>query len=722
MTRSRRRITLLGGGAAALMIAVAVGAAGSGATWRPPTAANVRAAHIPSDARLEARDGRLLQEIRIDPTRRVLSWTPLDDVSPALVEAVLESEDRRFFAHGGVDVSALAAAAWQRVTSGTRRGGSTISMQLVSLLDDDLRPKTGRRRTWSEKARQMQAAWQLERGWSKEQTLEAYLNLVPFRGEVEGITAAAGVLLGKSPHGIDAAEAVLLAALLRAPSAPPTVVMGRARRLAEATDISLADQALDRAADQVFAIPDRRGPTPRLAPHLTRRLLATDPDARLARSTLDADIQRLATRALARELASVRSNNVRDGAVVVLDNESGDVLAYVGSSGTQATSPHVDGARARRQAGSTLKPFLYGLALERRLLTAASLLDDSPLEVGLAGAVYRPRNYDEAFRGTVTLRTALASSLNVPAVRTQRLLGEPAFVDRLVALGFTGLVTTGDHYGPSLTLGTAEVSLLELANAYRTLARGGVFTPVRFRVDDEVPPERRVYEQGASFVIGGILSDREARSATFGLENALATRFWTAVKTGTSKEMRDNWCVGFSADYTVAVWVGNYSGEPMHEVSGITGAAPTWLHVMSYLHRDRPSLPPPAPEGVVTRHVSFPDGRARKEWFLSGTEPADAHVRHAAPPAQILSPVDGTVLVLDPDIPLSHERVALVASSTEAGLTWRLDGQPLGAATAPVLWTPRAGRHRLRLEDASGEAIDQIGFRVKASGRRARPD
>lgn len=697
---------------AVVLVSLWVGSsAWQGLEWSPPSADEVRAAHRSSDARLLARDGRLLHEVRIDRNRRVLGWTPLERVSPALVAAVRRSEDQRFREHRGVDPWALAAAGWQWLTEGVRRGASTISMQLVALLDADLRATAGRR-TWSEKLRQMRAALDLEDAWSKDEILEAYLNLVPLRGEVEGVTAAAGVLLGKEPHGIDAAEAAVLAALLRAPSARRAAVRQRARDLLGGAP-GPSRATLDTALDRIFAVPNRRGPTPRMAPHLAQRLLAASPDSRTVHSTIDADLQRHATRALAHELASVRRHNVRDGAVLVLDNDSGDVLAYVGGSGALSNTPHVDGVRARRQAGSTLKPFLYALALDRRILTAASLLDDSPLEVPLGGSVYRPRNYDESFRGRVSLRTALASSLNVPAVRTQRLLGEPAFVDRLTALEFGGLVTTGDHYGPSLTLGSAEVSLLELANAYRTLMRGGVHTPVRFTSNQAPEGSRRVYSRATSFVVADVLSDREARAATFGLENALATRFWTAVKTGTSKEMRDNWCVGFSGDYTVAVWVGNDSGEPMHEVSGITGAAPTWLSVMSYLHRDRPGRAPAAPEGVTSRRVSFPDGAGRIEWFLDGTEPAQTHVRKAHPPAHIASPAEGALLALDPDIPAGRQQLALVASPAGSNLVWQLDGKALGPADQPVLWPPRAGRHQLRLLDDTGAEVDRVRFLVR---------
>jgi hypothetical protein len=279
------------------------------------------------------------------------------------------------------------------------------------------------------------------------------------------------------------------------------------------------------------------------------------------------------------------------------DNATGEVLAYVGGSGELASARHVDGVRARRQAGSALKPFLYGLALEMRLVTPATVLEDAPLELAVTGGLYRPRNYDERFRGRVTARTALAASLNVPAVRVLGLVGGEPFAERLRQLGLGGLDEAADFYGPALALGAAEVSLWELVGAYRALARGGVWGPLTLlpRETAARPPERRVYPEPVAFLVGDILAGRESRSATFGLENALATRFWTAVKTGTSKEMRDNWCVGYSLRYTAGVWVGNFSGAPMHDVSGVTGAAPVWRELMAWLHRATPGRAPPRP-------------------------------------------------------------------------------------------------------------------------------
>ena len=198
--------------------------------------------------------------------------------------------------------------------------------------------------------------------------------------------------------------------------------------------------------------------------------------------------------------------------------------------------------------------------------------------------IYRPLDYDREFRGLVSMRTALASSLNVPAVRTTDMVGVEVFADRLRRLGFSGLVEEGDYYGAALALGSADVTLWQLVNAYRTLANGGKYSDLRLTTDADTQKSTRIYSPEASFVISDILSDRASRSTTFGLENSLATRYWSAVKTGTSKDMRDNWCVGYTDRFTVGVWVGNSSGAPMRDVTGITGAAPTWLNVMNYLH------------------------------------------------------------------------------------------------------------------------------------------
>ncbi|MCC6846975.1 MAG: penicillin-binding protein 1C [Deltaproteobacteria bacterium] len=706
---------------AAALAAAALAGAGALAAWLAvatmavPAFDAIRARHRPSDVPLLDRRGTVLHELRTDADERRLAWTALADVSPVLVPAVLAAEDRRFRDHHGVDARALLGAALDGLAGRAGRGASTVTMQLAALLDPALAPRRGGR-TLAQKLRQMRAALALERRWSKDEILEAYLNRVVFRGELRGVGAAAAFLFGKAPHGLDAAEALVLAAAVRSPNAARAAVVRRAARLAAARAVEVDGAALAAAADRVATAALRHGRLD-LAPHLARRLLAgrTAPVA----TTLDAATQRVARGALVRTLTALRGRNVEDGAALVADNASGEVLAWVGGSGALSRARFVDAVRARRQPGSTLKPFLYGLAFERRLLTPASLVEDVPLAVAVPGGLYRPRDYDDRFRGLVSARTALASSLNVPAVRTLGLVGGDAFVALLHDLGFAAVTEEGAFYGPALALGGADVTLLELVGAYRALANGGVWSPLRV-TPDAAPASaapRRVLSAAAAFQVGDILADRESRSATFGLESALATRFFTAVKTGTSQDMRDNWCLGWSERYTVGVWVGNASGAPMHDVSGVAGAAPVWLEVMTWLHRAAPSAAPAPPPELVATEIAFPDDveAARREWFAPGTEPG-ARVL-AAGAARIVTPIDGTILALDPDIPSDLQRVPLDAAGGVDGLRWRVDGADLGPANALALWRPTPGAHVVALVDAAHATHARATVEVRGARR-----
>lgn len=466
------------------------------------------------------------------------------------------------------------------------------------------------------------------------------------------------------------------------------------------------------------------GPRVSLAPHAAQRLAGQFLAATTVPSTLDGNLQRLATQALQQHLLAVRERQVHDGAVLVADSETGEVLAYVGGSGDLSTARYIEGVQARRQTGSALKPFVYGLALERRLLTPASLLEDTPLDVAVGGGLYRPRNYDERLRGLVTMRTALAASLNIPAVRTLEQVGADSFVLQLRRLGLEGAVERGEYYGLALALGSVDASLWELVNAYRTLANGGVWRPLRLaRGQDSATPTRRVYSKATAFLLSYILSDRESRSPTFGLENPLATRFWSAVKTGTSKEMRDNWCIGYTQRYTVGVWVGNLFGEPMHNVSGITGAAPIWLDVMAWLHRTVPSHPPSPPDGVIASQVVFADDikPARLEWFLGGTELPGSGVQRFGGLPRRLVPASGTLIALDPDIPPAQQRLVFEAETRGTDLRWVLNGQDLGPASSPLLWEPQLGYHAFTLVDGGRRTLDTVPFMVRGAERLPSP-
>ncbi|HEY2628137.1 MAG TPA: penicillin-binding protein 1C, partial [Usitatibacter sp.] len=538
--------------------------------------AEVRSEWRAADAWLLDRNAERLSRVRVDRERRRGDWIALNDVSPALVEAVIASEDHRFYAHSGVDWPGLVGAARQ-TSIGERRGGSTLTMQLAAQLNPEL--ERGGQRGPIDKWRQMRQALAIERSWSKAEILEAWLNLAPYRGEIEGVDAAARAITGKRPSALDRAESATLAALVRAPNASPDRVSKRACILA-GSDPVVCDEA-QRLADAGLATRKARDRLEGDAPHLARRLLSSPGEA--FRSTLDGRLQRFASQTLERHLRELDGRNVQDGAVIVLDNETGSVLAYVGSSGSLSRSPEVDGANARRLAGSTLKPFLYSLAIEQRLLTAASILDDSPLAITTAAGLYVPQNYDRNFKGPVTLRRALASSLNVPAVRTLELVGYGAFHTRLRSVGLTTLDRDSEHYGYGLALGGGEVTLVDLTNAYRALANGGRYSPVHFRGTAGKAGAVPVIDERAAFIVSDILADPGARAGTFGLASALATPYHASVKTGTSKDMRDNWTVGYTARFTVGVWVGNFAGDAMHDVSGVTGAGPVWRDVMDYV-------------------------------------------------------------------------------------------------------------------------------------------
>ena len=764
-------------------VALVLAACASGA-WAIPTFDEVRADFKPSDTLILSREGEVLQRLRTDATVRRGQWVPLADVSPALRQALVLSEDKRFFEHSGVDWRAASAAAWGNLWNQRTRGASTITMQLAGLLDGDWRQGPGGRSV-VQKIGQTVAAQVLDRRWRKDQILEAYLNLVPFRGEVVGIDALSRTLFGKAAHGLDDREAAVAAALVRAPNAKPALVAQRAcgvlramqpaaqPAIQPATKTAIAQprtvltdcgalELFTTAAVQRRAFDATEGFAPHWARYALRQQAASTGSAagtlapQVLRTTVRAPLQRFAVQSLQQHLRELRGRNVEDGAVLVLDNASGAVLAWVGSSGTLSQASEVDGVLALRQPGSTLKPFLYAQAIAEQRLTAASLVHDSPAQITTASGLYIPQNYDRQFKGWVSVRTALAASLNVPAVRALVMVTPDAFHRQLTAVGLP-LRESGDYFGYSLALGSPEVPLLHLTNAFRTLANGGRASAVAVAADAK-PLFTPALDARAAFIVGDILSDGNARARTFGTDSVLATRFWSAVKTGTSKDMRDNWAVGWSERYTVGVWVGNASGAAMHDVSGTSGAAPIWAAVMGFLHAREPSRAPRAPPGLMRAPVRFgpaplapagspPLEAARDEWFVPGTQQAlfaidsiaySAYVEMArgqkdqkssvgsattasaataatviTTGARITAPAPGTVVALDPDIPPARQRLHLRASGQ--GLYWRMDGKPLGRGPQ-VAWLPWPGRHVIQITDAAGTVLDEVRIEVRGAG------
>ena len=698
-----------------------------------------RAAHQPSDVLLLDRQGIAIGQWRRDTHVRRLAWVKLEDISPALISALLVAEDKRFFNHTGVDWLAVASALWNQPMHGSvgatkrnSRGASSLSMQVAALLDPSL-ARPARPRSLRQKWDQMQAALALEQSWSKTQVLEAYLNSISFRGELQGVQAASWGLFGKAASGLDKRESAVLAALIRAPSAKPELVARRAceiwrqiRQHPDACDAQLLALQIQHA---------RLNPQPieSLAPHVAR-LLLQDSSKLLPgeRSSLDAGVQRLAIVALNSQIQQLTMQGAEDGAAVVLHNASGQVLAYVGSSGVFSKASQVDAATALRQAGSTLKPFLYGLAFDKGLLSPASVLDDSPLSVGTDAGQYIPRNYNERFSGPVSVRKALASSLNIPAVRALMLTGVPDFHRQLQRLGFSQINPKSEYYGYSLALGSADVSLLDLTNAFRGLANGGQSSNYRFTLGEALS-SKTTMQSTSAWLVSHILSDNTARASTFGFDSVLATPFWTAVKTGTSKDMRDNWCVGYSQHFTVGVWVGNASGAPMRNVSGVSGAAPAWVEIMRGLHGAGgkmgalASKMPDTPKGIQAQAVRFEgDFEApRNEWFTVQRRPMpdvansmwhtvtlnDGHTG-----VRIIYPQQGALIAWDPDIPMKQQAIiarhSLLRIDTQGdndALHWRLDGQRLPSERLPL----EGGVHLLSLHNDTGLRLDEVRFEVR---------
>lgn len=689
-----------------------------------PTFAEVRADYRPSDVQILDRQGQVIQTVRLDRQVRRLPWVRLQDISPAMRTAIVLSEDQRFWRHSGVDWQAVAAGAWTNLWNHKTRGASTVTMQLAGLLAEGQgRPKGGR--SWGQKVSQAWMAHQLESNWSKSEILEAYLNLVPFRGEMVGLSALTQTLFGKHPDGLDAQESAVAAALVRGPNAPAPTVTRRACQVLTWQRLSCA--GLDALTGTALM---RKGGPPlgeQLAPHFGRLLVQqfaahrpATPVPLSVRTTLDARWQRLATTLLRQHLSELNGRDVEDGAVIVLDNARGDVLAWVGSSGSLSDTPQVDAVLARRQPGSTLKPFVYGLAFERKLLTPASLLHDAPVQLPTGAGLYIPQNYDKQFKGWVSVRTALGNSLNVPAVRAGAMLGPDALAGLLNRAGL-GLREPGGFYGPGLALGSPEVTLRDLTNAYRALANQGVWTTIRTQPGDAQPEApRRFFSAATAYLLSDILSDNTARALTFGLDSALATRGFAAVKTGTSKDMRDNWCVGYTSRYTVGVWVGNTSGSPMHDVSGVSGAAPVWAALVRELHRAQPSLAPRMPAGVVRQAIHFerqgrdPVDADRDEVFMAGTAMSLWHLAASGTEAEraIQSPQDGAIYALDPDMPPRNQRIAL--RSRQSVGEWWLDGHRL-SSRADLWWQPWPGRHEL-IWRRKGQDIDKVRFEVRGAG------
>jgi len=655
-------------------------------------------------------------------------------VSPWMVLTTIVTEDRRFYRHHGVDVRAVVRAAAQDCRAGRAvSGASTLTMQLVRALHP-------RPRTIAGKLREMVEALALERRTGKAAILEAYLNTVNYSRQCRGIEAAAQGYFGIPARDLSLAEAAYLAAIPKSPArydpvARPADVLARQRRLlARLGTLECVDQGtLGLARRERIVV--RAQPRAFQAPQFSSAVRRLARSGAVIRTTLDGPLQEKLEAVLKTNLAALRDHEVTNGAIVALDNATGDVLAWVGSGdfGDTVHQGQVDGVLARRQPGSSLKPFLYGAAIERGL-RASDLLLDEPIY--LPGG-HTPHNYDEQFHGPVRVREALACSFNIPAILVIRRYGTGAFLDTLHRFGFASLDRPAAYYGMGLALGSGEVTLLEEASAYAALGRLGRWRPPRLVAgpEDAVVPDQSVMRPGAAWIVLDILSDNAARAAAFGMNSPLHLPFPFAAKTGTTKDYRDNWASGCTPGWTVAVWVGNFNGKAMRKVSGITGAAPI-LHDAALVMEERyGSRPFRVPDDIVTEDVcpesgdvAEPEcpGRLREVFLADHAPSVVCGVRHTQGESETASaaqsaalavafPRQGDIFRLDPATPVQAQAIRLEAAPAVSGATyrWEMDGEFLAASgSAETFWYPIAGWHSARVHVTHG-ADEEASARVR---------
>jgi penicillin-binding protein 1C len=530
-----------------------------------------------------------------------------DALPRTLAMATLAAEDVRFHRHVGIDPIAVARAAWRNMVSGrVVQGGSTITQQVAKLLVRR-RASGAIERGWNSKVHEAVIALRLEHRVSKDEILALYLNLAPYGNQIEGAERAARAYFDRPSAMLTAAEAAFLAALPQQPTTfNPWREPARARQRQRRVLVAMAAHGWLSRADFELAIHERltlaQDRSSQVAPHFVARVLAerSRPFPRRIETTIDATLQRTVQgiiEARRRDLDRHRASNV---AVAVLDNHTGEWLAWEGSGNyaSGGAGGAIDGVTTPRQPGSALKPFTYAAAFERGISPARVLADvPSQFPTAKAGVLYSPQNYDGQFRGPLLIRAALAGSENVPAVALASEIGVPAVARLLRRAGLTTLDHNPSHYGLGLTLGNAEVRLDELVAAYAMFARGGESVATRSvrSADGSVParqPSERLVSERTAFWIADILADAEARAYIFGRGGSLEFPFTVAAKTGTSQSYHDNWALGFTRDVTVGVWVGNFDRTPLRNSTGVSGAGPIFHDVMlAAIERSRGSLP-----------------------------------------------------------------------------------------------------------------------------------
>lgn len=622
MTRLKRFLLAIGSLSAFVLV-----------LWFWPLPAAITGRGMPDSTRILDRNGELLYSVSPQGLKVTL---PFQDIPQEAIDALLATEDRTFYSHHGVSLRGIARAMlWNLRYGQTLQGGSTITQQLVRAL---LQPE---KRGFAYKIREALLALKVDARFSKEEILERYLNVPFFGSRAYGYSAAARTFFDKDISALSTAEHALLIGLLNAPTSLnpfknlPAAQKRRDRVLAAMFAVSKLSRE---EYEEGLAEPVRlaSGRTEIKAPHFVMWILERHPgitERSSVRTTLDHELQSTVEQIITRQVTKLEDKNVSSAAVVVLDARNGDILAMAGSADYFDTEHDgaVNVAVSPRQPGSALKPFTYALALSQGMTAASTVADVEAQFFTQEGNPYIPRNYDYGYHGLVRLREALANSYNIAAVKVLQRVGVEQLLIFLKSAGLSTLSESGEHYGLALTLGDSEVKLLELAAAYGVFPRGGRTLSYRALPEEPADQGLSVLDPKVAWLIADILSDNEARVPEFGRGGPLSFDFPVGAKTGTTRNSRDNWTIGFTPDRIVAVWVGNADNTPMRDTSGVTGAGPIFHEVMleatKRLERKNFERPQGLTDVVICRlSGKLPTDLCTErltEHFIAGTEPKE---------------------------------------------------------------------------------------------------
>jgi len=643
-------------------------------------------------------------------------YISLHDIPQFLQQAFVISEDQRFYTHHGIDWIARFHALWQNFkVFGTIRGASTISEQAIRMWHP--RPRT----LWSRWLEGIEAK-QLEKRFSKADIFEFYLNQIPYASQRRGIVQAARFYFDRDLDTLSRKDMLALAVMVRTPAhlnlrENSNTITRPIHQLAKRMQKRglIDDHQVEQILKENFQIKTTELPVE--ASHFVQHIYQLkrpyylSVDGRM-HTTLDASLQYKVKVTLDNCLKDLQENGVKNGAVLVINHQDREILAWVngGRRSDEIPGSWIDAVTTPRQPGSTLKPFLYALALEMGW-TAATPINDTPLAKPVGFGLHTYNNYSRMHYGFLPLRDALGNSLNIPAIRTIQFVGVESFLKCLRQLGIRGLQQHPDYYGDGLALGNGEVTLLELVQAYAVLASQGTYQPIKMILNEEMPTnsESRVFSSEVASLIGNILSDSNARGLEFGNGGMLSFPVQTAIKTGTSNDYRDAWAIGFNHRYTIGIWMGNLDHTAMNGITGSRGPALVLRSVFAELNRHDDTRPLYISPRLVqleicrdTGHIADHHCSSYSEWFIPGTEPGQKVALHNKKKSyHLLRPTSGLHLAMDPRIPDDQEAFLFELPEIPQGaaVEWYVNDQLVTTTSkGEYSWSIRRGAHNVKAQ------------------------